>query len=162
MTNGLMRMQLATIQTIIFWFHDHAAKYGYQTAKFASVLESVETRVMIPLWSGSTKSRDISTGPLARPFARSLAPLTRLLASDCSLCSRPPLSSLVRSLAHFALSLARWKVNFWCLKMTWFCPIVDFRANDGRKAESESGPGEPRGIDIIEVKENKCFSWDWF
>ena len=29
------------------------------------------------LWSGTNKSRDVSTGPLARPFARSLAPLTR-------------------------------------------------------------------------------------
>ena len=38
--------------------------------------------------------------------------------------SRPPLRSLVRSLAHLAHSLARGKVNFWCLKMTWFCPIV--------------------------------------
>ena len=43
----------------------------------------------------------LSTGPLARPFARSLAP-------DCSLRSRPPL----RSLAHFTHSLARGKVNF--------------------------------------------------
>ena len=33
-----------------------------------------------PLWSGTNKNRDISTGPLARPFPRSLAPLTRLLA----------------------------------------------------------------------------------
>ena len=29
------------------------------------------------LWSGTNKNRDVSTGPLARPFARSLAPLTR-------------------------------------------------------------------------------------
>ena len=56
-------------------------------------------------WARSTKKPDVSTKPLARPFARSLAPLTR-------------------SLAHFAHSLARRKVNFWCLKMTWFCPIV--------------------------------------
>ena len=50
-----------------------------------------------------------------RPFARSLAPLaplTRLLAPDCSLRSRPPLRLLVRSLAHFADSHARGKVNF--------------------------------------------------
>ena len=61
------------------------------------------------LWSGTSKNRDVSTGPLARPFARSLAPLTRSLAPDCSLRSRPPLRSLVHSLAH---SLARGKVNF--------------------------------------------------
>ena len=64
------------------------------------------------LWSGTYKNRDVSTGPLARPFARLLAPLTRLLAPDCSLRSRPPLRSLVRSLAHFAHTLARGKVNF--------------------------------------------------
>ena len=31
----------------------------------------------VALWSGTNKNRDVSTGPLARPFARSLAPLTR-------------------------------------------------------------------------------------
>ena len=64
------------------------------------------------LWSITDKNTDWSTGPLARPFARSLAPLTRTLAPDGSLRSRPPLRSLVRSLAHFAHSLARGKVNF--------------------------------------------------
>ena len=29
------------------------------------------------LWSGTNINRDVSTGPLARPFARSLPPLTR-------------------------------------------------------------------------------------
>ena len=69
------------------------------------------------LWSGTNKNRDVSTGPLARPFARSLAPLTHSLAPlthslapDYSLRSRPPLRSLFRSLAHFAHSLAREKV----------------------------------------------------
>ena len=65
-----------------------------------------------PLWSKTAKNTDCSTGSLAHPFARSLAPLTRSLAPDCSLRSRPPLRSLVRSLAHFAHSLARGKVNF--------------------------------------------------
>ena len=60
--------------------------------------------------SRTTKNQDVSTGPLARPFAHSLAPLTRSLAPDCSLRSRPPLHSLVRSLAHFAHSLAHGKV----------------------------------------------------
>ena len=64
------------------------------------------------LWAKKTKNPDGSTGPLACPFARSLAPLTRLLAPDCSLRSRPPLLSLVRSLAHFANSFARGKMNF--------------------------------------------------
>ena len=53
------------------------------------------------LWFRLTKNQDISAGPLARPFALSLTPLTRLLATDCSLRLRPPLRSLVCSLAHF-------------------------------------------------------------
>ena len=63
------------------------------------------------LWSKTAKNTDWSTGPLPRPFARSLTPLTRPLAPDCLLRSRPPLHSLVRSLAQFAHSLARGKVN---------------------------------------------------
>ena len=70
-------------------------------------------------WARSTKNPDVSTGPLPRPFARSLTRLTRSLSPDSSLCSRPPLRSLVCSLAHFAHSLARGKVNFSFLKMTW-------------------------------------------
>ena len=81
-----------------------------------------------PLQSGTNKNRDVRTGPLARPFACSLAPLTRSFALDCSLRSRPPLRSLVCLLAHFTHSLTRVKVNFCCLKMTWFCPIVHCNA----------------------------------
>ena len=62
------------------------------------------------LWSIIAKNTDCSTGPPARPFVCSLAPLTRSLALDCSLRSCPPLRSLIRSLAHFAHSLARGKV----------------------------------------------------
>ena len=58
-----------------------------------------------PLWFRLVKNQDVSTGPLARPFARSLAPLTRSLAPDCSLCSRPPLRSLICSLARSLRSL---------------------------------------------------------
>ena len=54
----------------------------------------VATAPTTPLWSGTNKNRDVSTGPLAHPFARSLALLTRSLPRDCSLCSRPPLRSL--------------------------------------------------------------------
>ena len=56
------------------------------------------------------KNPDVSTGPLARPFTCSLAPLTSLLAPHCSLRSRAPLCSLVCPLAHFAYSRARRKV----------------------------------------------------
>ena len=51
------------------------------------------------LWARITKNTDWCTGPLARPFAHLLAPLTRLLAPHCSL-------------AHFAHSLARGKVKY--------------------------------------------------
>ena len=71
-----------------------------------------------------SKETSVSTGPLARPFARllirSLAPLTGLLAPDCSLCSGPLLRSLVCSLAHFAHSLARGTVNDWMAILSVF------------------------------------------
>ena len=66
----------------------------------------------LALWSGTNKNRDVSTGPLARLFARSVALLTRSLAPGCSLRSLPPLRSLVCSLVHFAHSLARGTVNY--------------------------------------------------
>ena len=76
------------------------------------------------LWFRWLKNQDVSTGPLARsfalPFARLLAPLTHSLALDCSLRSRPPLHSLVRSLAHFAHSLARGTVNDWMAILSVF------------------------------------------
>ena len=62
--------------------------------------QSLSAFTLLALWLITAKNTDCSTGPLARPFARSLAPLTRSLAPDCSLRSRPPLRSLVRSLAH--------------------------------------------------------------
>ena len=67
----------------------------------------------------------MSTGPLARPFARSLTLLTRSLAPDCSLCSRPPLRSLVRSLSHFTHCLARGTVNDWMAILPVFFSIFD-------------------------------------
>ena len=77
----------------------------------------------------TAKNWDISTGPLARPFAHSLAPLTRLLAPDCSLRSRPPLRSLVHSLAHFTHSLARGTVNDWMDSLSVFFSIFDHRVS---------------------------------
>ena len=56
------------------------------------------------LWSGTNKNQDVSTGPLVRSFARTACSL----APHYSLHSRTPL----RSLAHFAHSLARGKVNY--------------------------------------------------
>ena len=74
------------------------------------------------LWSITVKNTDWSTGPLARPFARSLAPLTHSLAPDCS---RPPLRSLTRSLAH---SLACGTMNDWMAILSVFFSIFDHSA----------------------------------
>ena len=49
---------------------------------------------------GKAKDQDVSTGPLAHPFARLLAPLTRLLTPACSLHLRSPLHSLTHYQAH--------------------------------------------------------------
>ena len=46
------------------------------------------------LWTRSTKNPDVSTGPLARPFAWLLAPLTRSLVLHYPLRSRTLLRSL--------------------------------------------------------------------
>ena len=69
--------------------------------------------LMSTLWSRTAKNTDCSNGPIARPFGRLLALLTRLLVLDGTLCSHPLLRSLVRSLAHFAHSLAHGTVNDW-------------------------------------------------
>ena len=79
------------------------------------------------LWFRTTKNRIGSTGSLAHPFTHSLLPLTHLLAPNClhcSHCSRAPLNSFRRSIAH---SLAPELLGEWmilCLQTTWFCPTV--------------------------------------
>ena len=58
-----------------------------ETRRTQSVLEQsvpLAQHSTIALWSRITKNPDVSTGPLARPFACSLAPLTHLLALHCS------------------------------------------------------------------------------
>ena len=63
-----------------------------------------------------------------RPFARSLALLTRSLVPSCLLRSCTPLRSLVRLLAHFAHSLARGTVNDWLAIYSVFFSILDHSA----------------------------------
>ena len=46
-----------------------------------NTLQNVVEGLYSALWSGTNKNRDVSTGPIARPFARSLAPLTSLTPS---------------------------------------------------------------------------------
>ena len=76
----------------------------------------------IPLWSRKIKNPDLSSGPLVLPFAHLFAPFTRLLAAPCSLCSRAPLHSLVRSFARSLTSslvvLARGTVNDWIANLS--------------------------------------------
>ena len=84
---------------------------------------------VVPLWARTTKNTDWSTGPLARPFAPTLAPLTCSLALHYLLRSRAPLRSLVCSLAHFSHSLAHGKVNYqmailFCVFFPYFWTIV--------------------------------------
>ena len=74
----------------------------------------------LALWSITAKNTDGSAGPHARPFVRSIAPLTRSLAPDCSLRLSSPPRSLVRSLAHFAHSLAPGTVNDWMAILSVF------------------------------------------
>ena len=69
---------------------------------FLFVIVLVKTNVT--LWARSTKNPDLSTGPLTRPFTRSLAPLTHSLAARFAraLCCT---HSLARSLTSLTPSL---------------------------------------------------------
>ena len=63
-------------------------------------LEREQTLHRSAQWSRITGNRDVNAGPLARPFAHLLAPLTHSLAPYYTLHSRTPLGSFVRLLAH--------------------------------------------------------------
>ena len=102
-----------------YWSMDHLLIHSLVRSDRSLMLRTT------PRWARIIKNPDESTGPLARPFARSLLPLTRLLAPDCSLCSRPPLRSLVCLLAHFANSQARGTVNDWMTILSVFFSIFD-------------------------------------
>ena len=94
------------------------------------------------LWSIIAKNTDCSTGPLASPFAHLLAPLTPSRAPDCLLRSRPLLRSLVRSLAHFAHSLARGTVNDWMTILSVFFYIFDHSGPSKIIAQRQQLPSE--------------------
>ena len=76
------------------------------------------------LWSKTTEKLDISTGPLAHPFARLLALLTHSLALHCSLCSRATLYSFVCLPAHSLTPelVGKWMIQ--CFIMPWICLTV--------------------------------------
>ena len=72
------------------------------------------------LWVGSPKTSGVSIRPLACLFACSLA---HLHAPHYSLCSRAPLRSVIRLLAHFAHSLAGGTVHDWMAIFAVFCSV---------------------------------------
>ena len=94
---------------------------------------------MNALWSITSRIRTVV---LRHSLVRSLAPLTRSLAPDCSLRSRPPLRSLVRSLAHFAHSLARGTVNDWMAILSVFFSIFDHSGPSKIIAQRQQLPSE--------------------
>ena len=112
-----------------FFFKD--TKYLQNASKWnqSQLYSFILLEMTASLWTITAKNIDWSIGPLARPFARSLAPLTHSLAPKCSLRSHPPL----RSLAHFAHSLARRTVNNWlfCLCFFLFLTIVSLMKRKG-------------------------------
>merc|ERR1711954_378440 len=70
--------------------------------------------------------------------------LTRSLGLDCSLCSRPPLRSPIRSLAHFAHSLPCGTVNDWIAILSaffLFSTIVE-EGKEGEEQQQEQKQGE--------------------
>ena len=89
---------------------------------FATTLPSIwrlhgnDFRIFGPMhgWFRTAKNRDVSNGPFACPLTRSLTPLTHSLAPHCSLRSRAPLRSFVRSLAH---SLAPELMGKWFMSL---------------------------------------------
>ena len=92
------------------------------------------------LWARAAKNTDCSTGPLARPFAHSLDLLTRSVAPHYSLCSRAPLRSLARSLAHFAHSRTRGTVNDSMGISSVFFSILAHSGTEGRTGRPDLLP----------------------
>ena len=84
------------------------------------------------LWARITKKTDWSTGPLARPFIRSLAPLTCSLAPHnllclCACCAH----SLARSLTSLTPELlGKWMIR-WLFILVFFYSGPQCRGNGG-------------------------------
>ena len=99
----LFPSKLATGQSILI--HHHDWKMFMQNLKAFHIRRAQ--------WGTSAKNRDVSTGPLACHFAHSLTLLTRLICTACFAC--------VLCCAHSQLA-GKWVI--WCIKTTWFGPIV--------------------------------------
>ena len=78
-------MELANVLAFVFAINGTVAvvvKGEIMAVAAAMVVEEVDDVIAevgaaeeaVTLWSGTNKNKDVSTGPLARPFARSLTP----------------------------------------------------------------------------------------
>ena len=90
------------------------------------------------LWSGINKNRDVSTGPLARPFART----AHSLACSGLPALLAPSAALTRSLAHSIRSLPHsWKSELLMsqndLVLSHSAPAEDAREEEAAEEETE-------------------------
>ena len=105
----------ATPQTTTPSKPPHYWTFHYSTGRYTKDHTTIRLPHHMPpftlaQWAKSTKNPDVSTGPLARPFARSLTALTHLLASHYLLFTTrfsllashysPHLQTSLRSLAR--------------------------------------------------------------
>ena len=105
--NRSWRWQLSAVQSA--FLKSHTGQFDSWQSSWMSATETdlyCKTQpnfVSLPLWARIKGNTNWSTGSLARPFARpferSLALLTRLLAPHYSLCLCAPLRSFARSLS---------------------------------------------------------------
>ena len=96
------------------------------------------------LWPRISKNTDWSTGPLARPFAHSLAPLTHSIAPHYSLRSRSPLCSaaLTRLLTSLTPSLVGKSILAHSADCLWFGDELKDIENSPRSTTKEKGDGD--------------------
>ena len=112
------------------------------------------------LWFSTTKNHNKSIGPLARPFARFLSPLTHLLTSHCCLRLCTPLRSFINSLSHsLTHSRACGKVNDWISQRQDILnhSTVGWRLKNQWRASWKLGhPWEEKGVD---ARKNLVMNW---
>ena len=91
----------------------------YASGQRATKLHAPAKQNQNALWSITAKNTDCSTGPLARLFAHSLAPLTPSLTLHC-----PPRSALARSAALTRLLARSFTYSQACERVnSYFCCI---------------------------------------
>ena len=102
------------------------------TLKLESYLDCFKT-----LWARLTRNPEVSTGPLVRPFARSLALFTHLLALPCLPYSRTLLRTFARSIAR-SLTSRLWESKL--LEVYFFCVFFSILAIVLQDASHYPGP----------------------